>query len=219
MNIVLFGAQGSGKGTQAEKLVATFHCHHISSGDIFRDAFEDGSELGRVAHSYIERGELVPDDITVEMMLQRITQPHIARAGFILDGFPRTIAQAKALDEGLAKLGREIDCSVYFDVPRAELIKRLSGRYICKAHQHVYNVRTKPPKVAGICDMDGSELYQRTDDQGPAIEKRLDIFFSETIQLLDYYRAQNKLLHVDGNRDIDEVSADLIERLKKYLSR
>jgi adenylate kinases len=219
VNIVLFGAQGSGKGTQAERLVDTFHCHHVSSGDLFRQAFKDGTELGKQARAYIDRGELVPDAVTVAMVLEHIAKPEIVHDGFILDGFPRTIAQAQALDEGLAKVGRSIDCSVYLDVPRAVLIKRLSGRYICKAQQHVYNIETRPPRKPGICDIDGSELYQRTDDQGAAIEKRLDIFFSETIQLLDYYRAQEKVLCVDGNRQIDEVSEDLIEKIKAFVSR
>ena len=215
MNIVLIGAQGSGKGTQAARLVAALHIHHISSGDLFRKAFEDGTELGKKARTYIDRGELVPDDLTVEMVLSRISQPDCLRDGFILDGFPRTIAQAQALDEGLARAGRSIDCSIYLEVPRATLVKRLSGRYICKAHQHVYNIETNPPKVPGVCDLDGSELYQRADDQGPAIEKRLDIFFGETIQLLDFYRAQGKLLSVDGNCDIDTVTADLLDQLHR----
>ena len=219
MNIVLFGAQGSGKGTQAERLVDTFHLHHVSSGDLFRLAFQNGTELGKQARAYIDRGELVPDSITVAMVLEHIALPEIVRDGFILDGFPRTIAQAQALDEGLAKAGRSIDCSVYLDVPRAALLKRLSGRYICKAHQHVYNIETKPPKKPGICDIDGSELYQQTGDQGAAIEKRLDIFFSETIQLLDYYRPQGKLVNVNGDRSIDEVSADLIEKIRGFQSR
>jgi adenylate kinase len=213
--MVLIGAQGSGKGTQAARLVAALHIHHISSGDLFRKAFEDGTELGKKAWIYIDRGELVPDDLTVEMVLNRISQPDCLRDGFILDGFPRTIAQAQALDEGLASAGRAIDCSIYLNVPRAILVKRLSGRYICKAHQHVYNIETKPPKVPGVCDLDGSELYQRADDQGPAIEKRLDIFFKETIRLLDFYRAQGKLLSIDGTRDIETVTGDLLEQLKQ----
>lgn len=213
--MVLIGAQGSGKGTQAARLVAALHIHHISSGDLFRKAFEDGTELGKKAWIYIDRGELVPDDLTVEMVMNRISQPDCLRDGFILDGFPRTIAQAQALDEGLASAGRAIDCSIYLNVPRAILVKRLSGRYICKAHQHVYNIETKPPKVPGVCDLDGSELYQRADDQGPAIEKRLDIFFKETIRLLDFYRAQGKLLSIDGTRDIETVTGDLLEQLKQ----
>jgi adenylate kinase len=213
--MVLIGAQGSGKGTQAARLVAALHIHHISSGDLFRKAFEDGTELGKKAWIYIDRGELVPDDLTVEMVLNRISQPDCLRDGFILDGFPRTIAQAQALDEGLASADRAIDCSIYLNVPRAILVKRLSGRYICKAHQHVYNIETKPPKVPGVCDLDGSELYQRADDQGPAIEKRLDIFFKETIRLLDFYRAQGKLLSIDGTRDIETVTGDLLEQLKQ----
>ncbi|GCE26170.1 adenylate kinase [Dictyobacter alpinus] len=214
MNIILLGAQGSGKGTQAKRLAQTLGMHHVSSGDLFRKASEAGTEVGKKAQSYFDRGELVPDDLTVAMVLEHISQEKYVRDGVLLDGFPRTIAQAQALDQGLLRVGRFIDCSLYLEVPREELLHRLSGRYICQANQHVYNIDTNPPKVPGICDLDGSELYQRADDQGSAIQKRLDIFFNETIRLLDYYEQQHKLKTVNGNHNIEQVSKDLIHAVK-----
>jgi adenylate kinase len=214
VNIVLIGAQGSGKGTQAERLSQTLGIAHISSGDLFRKAIAEKTELGMRVKSYLDRGELVPDELTVAMVLARIQEPDCAR-GVLLDGFPRTVAQAQALDKGLPGLGRQIDMAVYLNVPREELLKRLSGRYICRANQHVYNIYTNPPKVPGVCDLDGSELYQRSDDRGEAVQKRLDIFFNETIHLLDYYGQQQKLVEVNGNQSIDEVQAELVKKIKE----
>ena len=136
--------------------------------------------------------------------------------GVILDGFPRTVAQAQVLDKGLAGAGKQIDLAIYLNVPREELLKRLSGRYICKANQHVYNIHSHPPKVPGICDIDGSPLYQRPDDTGEAVQRRLDIFFSETIQVLDYYSSQQKLVEVDGNQSIEEVQASLLDVIHNW---
>ncbi|HVB62731.1 MAG TPA: adenylate kinase [Ktedonobacteraceae bacterium] len=213
MNSILIGAQGSGKGTQAVRLSETLHIPHVASGDLFRKAFAEHSELGIKAKVYIDRGELVPDDLTVAMILGRLAEPDCVN-GALLDGFPRTIAQAEALDKGMAQLGHQIDTVVYLEVPRAELLKRLSGRFICRANQHVYNINSNPPRTPGICDIDGSELYQRSDDTGEAVERRLDIFFSETIQLLDYYRLQGKLLTVNGNQSIEQVEADILSKLR-----
>ena len=209
MNIVLIGAQGSGKGTQADLLSEKLGIAHVASGDLFRKAIDEQTELGLQAKGYLDRGELVPDELTVAMVLARLEAPDCAR-GVILDGFPRTIAQAQALDAGLSKAGKQIDQALYLEVPREELLARLSGRYICKANQHVYNVNTRPPKVPGICDIDGSPLYQRSDDTGEAVQRRLDIFFNETIQLLGYYDRQGKLVKVDGNRSIDQVQDELL---------
>ncbi len=214
MNIILIGAQGSGKGTQAEFLSQELGVTHVASGDLLRKAFDEGTELGMKAKAYVDRGELVPDEITVAMVLSRIAEPDCA-GGVLLDGFPRTIAQAQVLDTGLQKVGRQIDLAVYLEVPRQELLHRLSGRYICRANQHVYNINTRPPKIAGVCDIDGSELYQRSDDKGEAVEKRLDIFFNETIHLLDYYGGQHKLIKVNGNQSIDQVQAALLNAIKK----
>ena len=216
MNIILIGAQGAGKGTQAQNLTRTLGVVHISSGDLLRTVSNSSTDIGKQVKAYLDRGELVPDDLTVAMVLKRILEPDARRGGVLLDGFPRTIAQAQALDQGLTKLGHHIDCAVYLHVPRGVLLARLSGRYICRAHQHVYNSESSPPKVPGICDLDGSELYQRSDDQGPAIEKRLDIFFSETIHLLDYYRSQSRLVEVDGNHSIEQVGKNLFHALAEF---
>jgi adenylate kinase len=213
VNIILIGAQGSGKGTQADRLSQSLGICHVASGDLFRKAISEGTELGKKAKVYLDRGELVPDDLTVAMVLDRIKEPDCAH-GVLLDGFPRTIAQAQALDKGLQQVGRQVDLAVYLDVPREELLTRLSGRYICRAQQHVYNIRTNPPKVPGVCDIDGSELYQRSDDTGEAVQKRLDIFFNETIHLLDYYGQQKKLVKINGNQSIDQVQADLVKQIK-----
>ena len=214
MDIILIGAQGSGKGTQAGMLSQALGIPHVASGDLFRKAVDEKTELGLKAKAYLDRGELVPDEITVAMVLGRLAEPD-CRQGVLLDGFPRTIAQAQALDNGLQQMGRQIDLAIYLKVPREELLKRLSGRYICRANQHVYNIYTNPPKVPGICDLDGSELYQRSDDVGEAVQRRLDIFFNETIQLLDYYDQQNKLVEVNGDQSIDAVQKDLLNVIQK----
>jgi adenylate kinase len=211
--IILIGAQGSGKGTQAIMLSQALGVPHVASGDLFRKAFDEKTELGIKAKAYLDRGELVPDDVTVAMVLGRLAEPDCAQ-GVLLDGFPRTVAQAQALDKGLQAVGKQIDLAIYLKVPREELLSRLSGRFICRANQHVYNINTHPPKVAGVCDIDGSELYQRSDDVGEAVQKRLDIFFSETIMLLDYYGSQHKLDEVDGNQGIDQVQQALLDLLR-----
>jgi len=212
--IILVGAQGSGKGTQAEMLSETLGIPHLASGDLFRKAIDEKTELGLKVKVYMDRGELVPDDLTVVMVLGRLAMPDCAR-GVILDGFPRTVAQAQALDNGLQRAGKQIDIAIYLKVPREELLKRLSGRYICRANQHVYNIYSNPPKVPGVCDIDGSELYQRPDDLGEAVQTRLDIFFNETVQLLDYYGSQHKLAEVNGNQGIDQVQSELLETVQK----
>jgi len=213
VNVILIGAQGSGKGTQADLLAGALGLLHISSGDLFRQAMAEKTELGLKVKTYMDRGELVPDDLTVTMILSRLAMPDCA-AGVILDGFPRTIRQEQALDEGLQEVGKQIDVVFYLDVPREELLRRLSGRYICRAKQHVYNVNTRPPKKPGVCDIDGSPLYQRPDDTGEAVQRRLDIFFSETIRLLDHYREQGKLITVNGNQSIEQVHASLLEAIR-----
>jgi len=218
VNIILIGAQGSGKGTQAEKLTQVLGICHVASGDLFREAIDAKTELGMKVKAYLDRGELVPDDLTTTMVLNRIQEPDCAR-GVLLDGFPRTVAQAQALDKGLEALGKHIDLAVYLKVPKEELLKRLSGRYICRANQHVYNIYTNPPKVPGVCDLDGSELYQRSDDRGEAVEKRLNIFFKETILLLDYYGRQHKLIEVNGDQSIDRVQEDLLNAIRAYMAK
>ena len=213
MNVILIGAQGSGKGTQADLLAGELGLPHISSGDLFRQAMADKTGLGLKVKGYMDRGELVPDDLTVAMILDRLAQPDCA-PGVILDGFPRNVAQEQALEAGLQKAGKQIDLVVYLDVPREELLTRLSGRYICRANQHVYNINTRPPKTPGVCDIDGSPLYQRADDTGEAVQRRLDIFFNETIHLLDYFRERGKLVTVNGNQSIEQVQKDLLEAIR-----
>ena len=218
MNFILIGAQGSGKGTQSAELTRALGVRHVASGDMFRKAFDEKTELGIKAKAYLDRGELVPDDITVAMVLSRIKEPDCAN-GVLLDGFPRTIPQAQALDAGLQETGQQIDLMIYLKVPREELLKRLSGRYICRANQHVYNIYSHKPKVAGICDLDGSELYQRSDDTGEAVQKRLDIFFNETVHLLDYYSSQQKVIEVNGNQGIDQVRTAILDQVKAFMAK
>jgi adenylate kinase len=215
VNAILIGAQGSGKGTQAEMLAQQAGVPHIASGDLLRKEVEEKTEAGRKAKPYLDSGKLVPDDLTVAMILNRLKQPDCEH-GVLMDGFPRTIAQAEALDDGLRSLKRRIDVVLYLKVPREELLWRLSGRYICRANQHVYNINTRPPKRPGICDLDGSELYQRSDDVGEAVQRRLDIFFNETIRLLDYYGKQGKVVEVDGNQGIDEVHRALVDAIRRH---
>ena len=216
MYIILIGAQGSGKGTQADLLSEALGIPHVSSGDLFRKAQDEKTELGLKAKAYTDRGELVPDDITMAMVLGRLEEPDCAK-GVVLDGFPRNIPQAEALDKGLEEMGRQIDLAIYLEVPREELLRRLSGRFICRANQHVYNIYTNPPKIPGVCDIDGSELYQRPDDTGEAVQRRLDIFFNETIHLLDYYGYQHKLVEVNGNQNIDQVHAEVMKVIEEKL--
>lgn len=212
MNIIMIGAQGSGKGTQAETLERELGLKPCASGDLLRDHIARATPLGRAAQPYVERGDLVPDELVVQMILDFIRTQ--MSNGIVLDGFPRTTVQAEKLDADLARMGHKIDRVVYLEVPREMLFERLSGRYICRAHGHVWNVKTRPPKVAGICDIDGSELYQRSDDTPEKITRRLDIFFSETIKLLDFYQAQGKLLRVDGAQSIDVVSRTILAALR-----
>jgi adenylate kinase len=212
MNLILVGAQGSGKGTQAQLLSQAFHLKPLASGDLLRDAIAQGTQAGLAAKPYYDRGDLVPDDIVVEMILEAMRDLGDAR-GIILDGFPRTIPQAQVLDERLRERDRHIDAVIYLAVPREILLDRLSGRYICRAHGHVWNIKTNPPRIAGVCDYDGSELYQRSDDSPERVAHRLDIFFRETIQLLDYYEQQGKLLRVDGTASVEEVNEQILTGL------
>ena len=210
MNVILIGAQGSGKGTQAARLGERLRLRPCASGELLRQAIAGGTPLGKRAQPYYDHGDLVPDDIIIGMVLECIDQRGDA-AGIILDGFPRTIAQARALDESLARNGTGIDRVVSLEVPREMLLDRLSGRYLCRAAEHVWNIKTNPPRVPGICDYDGSPLYQRSDDTGEKIQRRLDIFFTETVRLTDYYAAQGKLLRVDGTGGIDAVTRAIVD--------
>lgn len=213
MNVVLLGAPGAGKGTQAAILLSELGVVHVASGDLFRRALEKKTELGLLAKSYMEKGELVPDEVTINMVLERIRQRDCAD-GVLFDGFPRTLSQAEALDDKLAGEGRQIDRVVYIEVPAEELVKRLSGRWICRECQTPYHEQSSPPKNAGRCDICGGELYQRADDNEETVRERLKVFFSQTVPIVDYYDLQKKLLRVDGNRGIDEVGAEITGMLR-----
>ena len=218
MDILLIGAPGAGKGTQAEKLSQLYALRHIASGDLFHKAFEEQTELGLKARRYVDLGELVPDDITIPVVIRYIEEPE-SMQGIVLDGFPRTLAQAQALDAELQRLNRQIDLAIHLKVSREELLQRFSGRLFCHANQHVYHTKFRPPQVAGTCDVDGSKLYQRSDDAGEAMRRRLVIYFNETVHLLDYFRNQDKLREVDGNQSIDQVQQMLISEINDYLSK
>jgi adenylate kinase len=218
MDILLIGAPGAGKGTQAEKLSQLFTFRHIASGDLFRKAFEEHTDLGLKAQRYVDLGELVPDEITIPMVIRHIEEPE-SMHGVLLDGFPRTLVQAQALDAELQRINRKIDLAINLKVSREGLLQRLTGRFFCQANQHVYHVKFHPPKVVGICDLDGSKLYQRPDDGGEAMRRRLVIYFNQTVQVLDYYQKQHKLREVDGNQSIDRVHKMLLNEISDYKSR
>lgn len=213
MNLMLLGAQGSGKGTQGALLAARFGLEPCASGDMLREAMAAGTPAGQQARPYYDQGKLVPDELMIGMILERISRLS-ASQGIILDGFPRNLVQAQALDARLAEMGQTIARVIYLDVPRELLLERLSGRYICRAQGHVYNSKTNPPKIAGICDIDGSELYQRSDDAGEKIQRRLDIFFAETLPLTEYYARQGKLVTVDGTQSIEDVHTQILAKLE-----
>ena len=213
MDILLLGAQGSGKGTQADILVAKLGIPHVASGDLLRTAMSQNTSAGQKARTFYDRGDLVPDEIMVAMILERLAEPDCTR-GVILDGFPRTLAQAEALSKALASVGRTVDHVVYLKADPNVLVKRLANRYICQAQQHPYNLVTNPPKRPGICDIDGSELYQRSDDTEESVRRRLAIFFSETVKLLDYYGAQGKVREVNADQAIRDVTKDILRALE-----
>lgn len=209
MQVILLGAPGSGKGTQAEKLSYETGLVHIASGDLFRQAEKEGTELGKLAKSYMEKGLLVPDEITIDMLLERIAT---CDRGFILDGFPRTMEQAQALDKALAE--KPIDKVIYVKVSQEELLRRLSGRWICRQCQAPYHLVSSPPKVAGRCDHCGGELYQRRDDTKETAQRRLGVYFAQTTPLISYYRRNGKLVEINGEKTIDEVNKELLALLR-----
>lgn len=214
MHIVLLGAPGSGKGTQAGTISQGLGLAHVASGDLFREAVERGDELGQQAKSYMEKGLLVPDEITIRMILERIAAPDCGQ-GFILDGFPRTLEQAKALDRALGERGQAIEKAVYIRVSTEELVRRLSGRFTCRNCQMPYHEITSPPKVAGRCDQCGGELYQRPDDSPETVRKRLEVYFAETAPLIDHYKEAGKLVQINGEQGIEEVGQELIAALRR----
>ncbi|MBN1190026.1 MAG: adenylate kinase [Dehalococcoidales bacterium] len=213
MYIILLGAPGAGKGTQAALLSQRLVLAHIASGDLFRQALSKGTELGLQAKTYMEKGQLVPDEITIKMVLERISSPDCEK-GIILDGFPRNVEQAEALDRALVPQQKSIDKTVYIKVSEDELLKRLTGRWICRKCQAPYHEITSPPKVQGICDKCGGELYQRADDNTETIKKRLEVFFDETAPLIDYYKGMGKLLEIQGEGSTDEICERIVLALE-----
>jgi adenylate kinase len=204
LNLILFGPPGAGKGTQAERLRADFGLPFISTGEMLRQNVKDGTELGKEAQRYMEAGELVPDELIVKMAADRLRQDD-ARDGFILDGFPRTIEQAEALDKQLSELGRRITAALLIDVPDDEVVRRISGRRVCVKSGHNYHVQNDPPKHDGVCDQDGSRLVQRDDDQDDVVRKRLEVYHQQTEPLIDYYDKQGVMRRIDGTRSPAEV--------------
>ncbi len=212
--IVLLGPPGAGKGTQAQRLAQTLGIAHISSGDLFREHLKAQTDLGKLAQSYMNRGELVPDDVTIAMVRERVSRPDCAH-GAILDGFPRTPAQAAALDDMLAELNGRVVCVPLIQVPAEVLIERLGGRWTCRAQGHVYHEKYNPPRVPGVCDVDGSELYQREDDLPATVARRVQVYLEQTAPLVDYYRQKGLLVEIDGTQPIEDVSARLLEAVEQ----
>jgi len=214
--IVLLGAPGAGKGTQAKFLSEKFGLPHISSGDLFRKHLSEGTKLGDIAREYMNQGELVPDDVTIAMLKERINEPDCG-TGAILDGFPRTPPQAEALDKLLSEQGSKVLVVPYIKVPEEVLVDRLSGRRVCREQGHVFHVIYNPPKVENVCDFDGSELYLRDDDKPDVVRNRIDVYLKKTAPLIDYYRSKGLLVEVDGNKSIDAIQKELSAIVNKAL--
>ena len=213
MYIILLGAPGAGKGTQAVMLAEKLKLVQVASGDLFRRALQQETELGKKAKVYMEKGRLVPDEITIQMVLERLSAPD-CKKGAILDGFPRNIKQAKALDKALAQKTKAIDKVVYIKVSEGELLKRLSGRWICRKCQAPYHEVDSPPRVAGKCDRCGGEFYQRADDNVETVKKRLEVYFAETSPLIDHYKRAGKLLEVNGEGNAAAVNQRILTALR-----
>jgi len=214
MNIIFLGPPGAGKGTQAKVLVEKYVIPQISTGDMLREHVAKGTELGLKAKEYMEKGQLVPDEIILGMVKERLSQDD-AQKGFILDGFPRTVAQAEALDKLLEEMGKKIEYVLALIVPDEELVTRLTGRRTCKNCGMMYHIKFKPPKVEGKCDACGGELYQRPDDNEETVRNRLKVYHEQTAPLIEYYRKKGVLFEVDGNKSIEEITQQLINILEK----
>ncbi|MBR1524014.1 MAG: adenylate kinase [Lachnospiraceae bacterium] len=212
MKIVMLGAPGAGKGTQAEKIAAEYGLPHISTGDIFRKNIKEGTDLGKEAKGYMDAGKLVPDELTVRMLLDRVSGDD-CRGGYILDGFPRTIPQAEALDGELKKLGEDIDFAIDVEVPDENIVKRMSGRRACPKCGATYHLEFIPPKKEGICDECGAELTIRDDDKPETVKKRLDVYHDQTQPLIEFYEKKGVLHTVDGTADV----SDVFEAIKNIL--
>ncbi|WP_202081260.1 adenylate kinase [Caldalkalibacillus salinus] len=216
MNLVFMGLPGAGKGTQAEHVVERFDIPHISTGDMFRAAIKEETPLGKEAKSYMDQGGLVPDEVTIGIVKERLAKDD-CKHGFLLDGFPRTVAQAEALEDILAESDRKIDHVVYIDVARDVLLARLTGRRICKNCGATYHVEFNPPKEEGVCDRCGGELYQREDDNEETVANRLDVNMQKQQSLLDFYSDRGYLRKVNGQQDIDQVTDDISKLVRGQL--
>jgi len=217
LDIILLGGPGSGKGTQADLLTRAFGLLHLSTGDLFRENIKNETELGKLAKNYMNRGELVPDDVTEGMVRERLARPDV-QEGFILDGFPRTIPQAEALSEVLTQMDRGLDSVLHIKVSDDEIVKRLSGRRICRNCQTSYHVQFKPPRLADVCDLCGEELYQRDDDNPNTIRARLKTYKAQTAPLIGYYREAGLLIEIDGEQELNDVATEIqtmLQNLKR----
>ncbi len=212
--IVLLGPPGVGKGTQAKILSKRTGLAHISSGDLFRENLKNQTELGKLAQTYMSKGDLVPDDVTIAMIKDRLGRAD-CESGAVLDGFPRTPAQAQALETMLAGFDGHVNAVPVISAPRNVLIERLSDRWTCRESGHIFNMKSNPPKVAGRCDVDGSELYQREDDRSDTVSKRIDIYIEQTSPLIEYYRERGKLVEINGMQSIEQVTQALMSALKQ----
>lgn len=212
MNLVLMGLPGAGKGTQADKIVVKYNIPHISTGDMFRTAIKEGTDLGLKAKSFMDKGELVPDEVTIGIVRERLSKEDCVK-GFLLDGFPRTVAQAEALDNMLNELDKKIDFVINIDVDQSILMERLTGRRICKNCGATYHLAFNPPSQDGVCDRCGGELYQRADDNADTVQNRLDVNIQQTKPLLNFYEDKGYLRNINGQQDINKVFADVEELL------
>ncbi len=213
MNIVFLGPPGAGKGTQAKILIEKYGIPQISTGDMLREHRAKGTELGKKAQEYMDKGQLVPDEIILGMVRERLAQSDCAK-GFILDGFPRTVAQAEALDKILSEMGKKLDFALALVVPDDLLVERLTGRRTCKSCGMMFHVKYKPPKVEGKCDACGGELYQRPDDNEETVRNRLKVYHESTAPLIDYYKGKGILKEIDGSKSINEITGQLIQILE-----
>lgn len=212
MKIVMLGAPGAGKGTQAKMIAAKYQIPHISTGDIFRANIKNGTELGKKAKSYMDQGLLVPDELTVDLVIDRLAQDD-CKNGYILDGFPRTIPQAEALDAALAKLGEKMDYAIDVDVPDKNIVSRMSGRRACTGCGATYHIVYNPSKKGDCCEVCGEKLILRDDDKPETVQKRLNVYHEQTQPLIDYYTKQSILRTVDGTQDMNDVFAEIVKIL------
>jgi len=214
VNLLIMGPPGAGKGTQAAEIVKELKVPHISTGDMLREAVKKGTEMGKKAKEYMDKGQLVPDEVIIGVVKERLAQPD-CKAGFLLDGFPRTLPQAEALDQTLKEMGIKLDSVINIRVPRERIVDRITGRRVCRSCGDTYHIVNKPPKENDKCDKCGGELYQRSDDTAETVNKRLDVYEAQTQPLLDYYGKQGIVVDINGDQPINRVLEDILSALKK----